>query len=131
MTDVRRFRRVPFLTTVTVASGATSWPANLVDIALKGALVEMNDAPDLPLGRDCHLSLSLPETSVTLDFEAKLVHREGNRYGFRFCREDLQTLTHLRKLIELNTGDAETTRLELVDWLRDQDCDRTTTSGPD
>lgn len=131
MTESRRFRRVPFQATLTVASGDSSWSATLLDIALKGALVEISASPDLPLGHDCHLSLTLPETPVTLDFEAKLAHREADRYGFRFCSEDLVSLTHLRKLIELNTGDVETTRLELVDWLRDQDCGRAPANGPD
>ena len=41
------------------------------------------------------------------------------RYGFKFLSENVETLGHLRKMIELNTGDAETTRSELSSWLKD------------
>ena len=63
--------------------------------------------------RDCG------QTAISLGFQAELIHCEENRYGFKFISENLETLTHLRKLIELNTGDAEATRSELSAWLCD------------
>ena len=115
----RRFRRIPFTAEVTLSAGQASWSAELLDVALKGALVG-TDAP-LPLepGSQCGLSITLPGASVTLAFLAELKHCEGNQYGFKFVSEDLGTLTHLRKLLELNTGDAEATRSELSSWLHD------------
>ena len=67
----------------------------------------------------CELVIALPGTAISLNFDAELVHVEDLQYGFKFISEDLETLTHLRKLIELNTGDAETTRSELSAWLKD------------
>lgn len=114
----RRFRRVPFIAAVDVSVNSCHWSGTLIDVALKGALVELEGEACIPLESRSHLSITLPGTTVSLDFEGILVHRAQNHYGFKFVSEDLVTLTHLRKLVELNTGDPEATQLELADWLQ-------------
>lgn len=113
----RRFRRIPFEAQVSLNIDQKVWAGELMDVAMKGALVSTIEplpiAPDTP----CSLCISLPGTPISLDFEVQLIHSEDNHYGFKFISENLETLTHLRKLIELNTGDAETTRSELSEWL--------------
>ena len=115
----RRFRRVPFETKVSLTVDQDYWAGDLLDVAMKGALIETMAPLPIPTGTRCKLSIALPGTAISLNFEAELVHVEGLQYGFKFISEDLETLTHLRKLIELNTGDAETTRSELSAWLDD------------
>jgi len=113
----RHFRRIPFAAKVTLVSGQNSWTGELLDVAMKGAMVGTETA--LPHSADAKYSLciSLSGSPISLDFEVELVHSEESCYGFKFISEDLETLTHLRKLIELNTGDAEATRSELSAWL--------------
>ena len=113
----RHFRRIPFEAEVTLNSGSDTWSGELLDVAMKGAMVGTESSLPLPLGTECSLCISLPGTPISLDFQAALVHSEENSYGFKFISENLETLTHLRKLIELNTGDAEATRSELSAWL--------------
>ncbi len=112
----RRFQRVPFKAETRVIAGGSSWSCTLLNIALKGALLE-SDALPLEAGAVCDLTVTLPGTAIALGFRAKLVHREGTHYGFKFLDIDLETLTHLRKLLELNTGDADCIRGELMTWL--------------
>jgi hypothetical protein len=114
----RQFRRIPFETDVTLRVAEQRWSCQLLDIALKGALLE-NDAPlDLPLGTVARIDLPLPGSAIILNFQAILVHRENAHLGFKFLHEDLDTLTHLRTLLELNTGDPEGIRSELLTWLK-------------
>ena len=113
----RYFRRIPFEANVTLSSGQEVWPGELLDVAMKGAMVGTNAPLPISLGTEYSLCISLSGSPISLDFQAELVHREESRYGFKFISENLETLTHLRKLIELNTGDAETTRSELSAWL--------------
>lgn len=115
----RRFRRIPFEAGVTVDVGRNSWPGELIDVAIKGAMIGTDTPLPLLLGDNCSLCILLPGAPISLDFQAVLVHCEDSRYGFRFVSEDLENLTHLRKLIELNTGDPEATRNELSAWLND------------
>lgn len=114
----RRFRRIPFEAEMLVVVGDHGWSCQLLDLALKGVLLENPETLPLSQGTVAKLSLPLPGSKVVLNFEAELVHREGNRLGFKFLREDLETLTHLRTLLELNTGDPEGVRSELLTWLK-------------
>ena len=116
--EERRFRRIPFEAEVQLAVGERSWNCRLLDIALKGALLE--SAVPLPLaqGTVASLSLPLPGSAIVLAFDAELAHREESRLGFKFLHENLETLTHLRTLLELNTGDPEGIRSELMTWLK-------------
>lgn len=115
----RRFRRIPFEAKVTLTFEQDTWFGELLDVAMKGAMVGTMEPLPIVLGNQCSLCITLPGTAIALDFQAKVVHVEDRKYGFKFISENLETLTHLRKLIELNTGDTETTRNELSAWLDD------------
>ncbi len=117
--DHRRFRRVPFEAEVSLYIDGKVIPGELLDVAMKGALVGTNKSIKLDHGGQCKLCITLPGTPILLEFEAELIHTDETRYGFKFISENLATLTHLRKLIELNTGDVEATRSELTEWLSD------------
>ncbi len=113
----RHFRRIPFEAKVTLKAEQETYPGQLLDVALKGAMIGTDTPLPFVLGAQCSLCILLPGTPISLEFQAELVHSEELCYGFKFISEDLETLTHLRKLIELNTGDAEATRSELSAWL--------------
>jgi hypothetical protein len=113
----RHFRRIPFEAEVTVSVGEEVWTGELLDVAMKGAMIGTSFPLPLTLGTKCDLCITLPGSPIALDFQAELLHMEDSHYGFKFISENLETLTHLRKLIELNTGDAEATRSELTAWL--------------
>jgi len=116
--DKRHFRRIPFEAEVQVAVGDHNWNCQLLDLALKGTLLESTVVLPLAQGTVANLSIPLPGSEIVLDFDAELIHREGNRLGFKFLHESLETLTHLRTLLELNTGDPEGVRSELLTWLK-------------
>lgn len=113
----RHFRRIPFEAEVTLKSENGISTGQLLDVSLKGALIGTDTPTPFKRGEKCSLCIALPGTPISLDFQAELVHSEELSYGFKFISENLETLTHLRKLIELNTGDAEATRSELTAWL--------------
>jgi hypothetical protein len=112
----RRFQRVPFHAKTRVTAEGTSWDCTLLNIALKGALLESSLLPVEP-GATCDIRMTLPGTDIALEFRSLLVYHQGSHFGFKFLHVDLETLTHLRKLIELNTGDADGVRGELMAWL--------------
>lgn len=113
----RHFRRIPFEAEVTLKAEQETYAGQLLDVALKGAMIGTDTPLPFALGAQCSLCIVLPGTPISLEFQAELVHSEEHCYGFKFISENLETLTHLRKLIELNTGDAEATRSELSAWL--------------
>lgn len=114
--EERHYQRVPFQAETVVKTEKSLWNCALLNIALRGALLGSKDLA-LDLGTICQITITLPTSAIVLDFDAELVHREEDHFGFKFVHVDLQTLTHLRKLIELNTGDADSVRNELMTWL--------------
>jgi hypothetical protein len=116
----RRYRRIPFQAVVSIHSSGQYATGTLVDLAMKGALVACLSPLELSQGEEAKLCITLPDTPIALTFASKLVHVETGHYGFKFLGENLQTLTHLRKLIELNTGDVDATRDELSLWLHSE-----------
>ncbi|MDT8421025.1 MAG: PilZ domain-containing protein [Desulfuromonadales bacterium] len=115
--EKRNYQRVPFQCCCQVRCGDREWAGELLDISLRGALFDLPAAAGLELGANCCLDIVLGQDSARLQFESELVHIEGEHHGFLFLSEDLETLTHLRRLLELNMGGDETMRQELALWL--------------
>jgi hypothetical protein len=55
----------------------------------------------------------LDKTGDVVTMSGVVVHLEGQHIGMECQNIDLTSLTHLRRLVELNTGDAELMNREL------------------
>jgi hypothetical protein len=114
--DRRRFRRAAFRAEVRLVDAAGATPAGLIDISLKGALV---DAPSQWRGRvgtAARLELRLADDRE-ISMAMVVCHIEGARVGLRCIDIDLDSITHLRRLVELNTGDPALLDRELAALL--------------
>lgn len=118
MTDKRKFQRVPFQCHSQIKLASRTCPAELLDISMKGALFLIRDLCAVEMGQTCLLDIRLVNSDIHLQFEARLVHREGEHFGFVFISEDIDTFTHLRRLLELNLGDSELVDRELGAWIK-------------
>jgi len=110
----RTFSRIPFNGKVTVAGDHAHWTADLLDISMKGVLLARpKDWPARP-GKHFQLKISLDEKSkIVIAMDASLAHASEEFLGF-FCEHiDLESMTHLRRLLELNLGDEERINQEL------------------
>ena len=114
MTENRRnFSRVDFQAQTTLLIKGRKIDSKLVDLSLQGALVETEMALPLENGDVCDIEFTLNNGTIVLNIKAKLVYGNNANYGFKFSEIDLDTLTHLRRLIELNLGDSDQIRKEL------------------
>ena len=108
----RRFRRIAFDARTELSQGNQRWPVKLLDLSLKGLLVQ-RPAPWLGdrnriFSVDIHLS---EETEIRMDVQ--LTHEEHDQLGF-VCRYiSLESVSSLRRLIELNLGDPQELEREL------------------
>ena len=118
MGEKRKFQRVPFQCSSQIRCGDRTYSGELLDISMKGALLLVRDAPEWKMGHICFLDIKLENGDIHLQFDAKLAHQEDNHYGFIFASEDLETFTHLRRLLELNLGDPDIVDRELADWMK-------------
>lgn len=101
----RQFWRANFHSPVRLDTGSGMSFVELQDISLKGALVVVPADWSGHKDDTCRLHLDLGG-DVTITLLGTIVHHEGSHVGIRCDRIDLDSITHLRRLVELNAGDA-------------------------
>ncbi len=101
--DHRKFYRADFKTQGYIqTSQDKKIPFELLNISLKGILVEMKNS-SLVMEDTYDLRIKLVSTDIEIKTVAVLVHKEGDYLGFYFKEIDLDSMIHLRRLLELNT----------------------------
>lgn len=111
--DNRQFTRIPFEATLHVTSADGSWDCALIDISLKGVLVEKPDGWTGDVEDTCMVELELSGSEASIRMDVVVAHVGDNHIGFRCEHIDLDSITHLRRLIELNVGDTDILNREL------------------
>ncbi|MGF6199339.1 PilZ domain-containing protein [Pseudomonas laurylsulfatiphila] len=100
----RRFKRIAFDARTDLSQGELTWPVKLIDLSLKGLLIERPDPwlgnPQQDFLVDIHLS---EDVDITMD--AQLAHDDHGQLGFVCLHISLESIERLRRLIELNLGD--------------------------
>ncbi len=118
--EKRHFTRIPFnaaATVVNTRSGHKSM-AELVDISFKGILITRPDDWEGINGEHYTIHLQLAGNEVEINLSVIEVHSENNHVGFKTEHMDLDTATHLRRLVELNLGDESLLERELTELVQ-------------
>ncbi|WP_338475721.1 PilZ domain-containing protein [Pseudomonas khavaziana] len=114
--DRRRFRRIAFDAKTEIRQNGLELPVKLVDLSLKGLLIERPEGwkgnKALPFDVDMRLD---PKAHIKM--QVKLSHEDQGQLGFVCQYIDLDSISHLRRLIELNLGDEEELHRELAALL--------------
>lgn len=108
----RRFKRIAFDAKTELRQGTERWPVKLLDLSLKGLLIE-KPSPwlgDASKAFNVDVKLGSQEDVV---MEIKLAHDDHAQLGFVCTHIGLESISHLRRLIELNLGDQEELEREL------------------
>lgn len=119
--ESRHFSRIPFHADVRLHFDLADHvqTTHLLDISLKGALVK-TEQPILKsfMGKNCRLTLVLSRDGESIIMEGQVVHQEGQLMGIECQHIDVDSMTNLRRLVELNTGDENLLRRELGEMLK-------------
>ncbi len=118
MTEQRHYRRINFRTEADINIDNQIYRCDLIDLALQGALFRSEQKLPLTLGSQVPLNIYLPDSSLRMEFIGELIHQQGGFYGFIFTAEEAESMGHLRRLLELNFGDAEQAEEEFIHWLK-------------
>jgi hypothetical protein len=113
MPNKRRFSRIQFNVKCFLALDSNQIEVSLIDIALKGALVEMATPLEVKQNAPCALTIELPGLETPLQFSADLVHINNLRLGLKFTTTDIDSMIHLRSIVESNSADPEKISQEL------------------
>lgn len=117
----RHFARVPFHAGVQLHFPPDNavQSARLLDISLKGALVETAlPIVETLMGRICRMVLVLGLDDECIAMEGTVIHQEGAHIGIRCESIDVDSITRLRQLLELNMGDSDLLDRELIEMIR-------------
>lgn len=115
----RKFWRATFNAPVKLVSDVASVDAMLDDISLKGALLEVPPEWSGTVGEHCHLKLRLGgDRDMAIAMWGRITHIDGRKVGLLCESIDLDSITHLRRLVELNAGDPALLERELSALVR-------------
>ena len=113
MDERRMFSRILFATDAHLAQGETKWETTILDLSLNGALVE-EPAHFSNSGEAITLSFTLPEADIVISIDTELVHQKNTQLGLKCNFIDVDSISHLKRMVELNLGDASLLNRELM-----------------
>ncbi len=100
----RIYNRIPFTAEILMQCGHEEWSCNLLDISLKGMLVEPPENIEIDMNNPCGMALFLGE-DISIHARVNIVRSSKGNWGLKWLQIDVASLQHLRRLIELNTND--------------------------
>jgi len=112
-TERRRFTRIPFEASVTLTNPDGTWTAKLLDISLNGALISMPQNWNQAVHSSFLIDINVAENVFEIRMEGTVTHVDEQSVGLRCDHMDIDSASHLRRLIELNIGNEETLNREL------------------
>ena len=110
--EQRRFSRIPFDVSVSLHRDDACWESTLADISLHGALIYTPENFEAAENTQYQLNIHL-EGGPDIVMDVHIAHQESETTGLRCDDIDVDSITHLRRLVELNLGDMALLEREL------------------
>ncbi len=107
MQNQRQFSRILFSTPAQLQIEPRVFDTSIIDLSLKGALVATPDSLGDCTGTDAKLAFSLAESDIQIEMQGVIAHCEPHSIGIVWTTIDIDSMTHLRRLLELNVGNAD------------------------
>jgi len=101
----RQYKRVSFDTTAKLSKGNQSFDCQIVDLSLHGVLLRPHGVLRASDDSNYELEIPLSDELSSIKMSLSLTHEHPENLGFVCKNIDLDSITHLRKVIELNSGD--------------------------
>ncbi|HIF54398.1 MAG: PilZ domain-containing protein [Gammaproteobacteria bacterium] len=109
----RQFHRIFYNAEASLNSETSSLPCQIIDISLQGCLVRFNSPWTQPLENIYTLRLQLSD-DVSIEMNVSVSHVIGNDAGFKCEHIDIDSVSQLRRLVELNLGDSQLLERDLL-----------------
>ncbi|MGC3996814.1 MAG: PilZ domain-containing protein [Anaeromyxobacter sp.] len=114
----RRFSRVPYQSPAQLLIGTRSFVCGVHDVSLKGVLLDSPGPGRAKLGQPCRVVIDLGGGGEVIQLQGTVAHVEAGTVGVRCTGIDLEGLSRLRRLLELNLGDEALLHRELGALVR-------------
>lgn len=104
--DRRRFTRIAFGAVVSLSQGTKTIETHLVDLSLNGVLVDTPKDYAFSTQEAIDIQIALSD-DITITMHTRLAHNSSAFLGFECESIDMESIAHLRRLVELNLDDPE------------------------
>ena len=113
----RGFTRIVFNGIVTITGQGGQWTGALLNLSLKGVLIKRPESWTGNIGDDFQVAIALADGGITLHMDAVTAHVDSEHVGFCCTHIDLDSITHLRRIMEFNLGDEDRITHEISSLL--------------
>jgi hypothetical protein len=110
----RRFHRILFDAPTRIETATGTLYTNLLDISLKGALAKTPENWQPQASEPVTLHVMLDEGGTEITMHALCAHIEADRVGFLCDEIDMESISRLKRLVELNIGDESLLQRDLA-----------------
>lgn len=104
-TERRQVHRIPFNAEILMQSGDEEWTCNLLDVSLKGMLVEPPRNLKINPNNPCAIALFLSD-EVIINARVRIKHTDNDYWGLEYINIDTESLNHLQQLLNAKLKDA-------------------------
>lgn len=112
----RHFTRIAIDCRAELGCADRLWQTQLLDVSLKGALLFRPEGY-IDSGEPCSLELLLEPSNVVIEMQGYIVHGKEDQLGFYCQHIDMESIGHLKRLLELNMGDEALLERELTELI--------------
>ncbi len=108
----RRFTRIPYPKNVTLYSGMEALDSQIVDISLKGVLLNCPENHQPQTGDIYRLSIPM-DGAAAIIMNIEVIHTNEEVFGAEWTQIDMDSFANLKRTIELNIKENENMRKDI------------------
>ncbi len=104
MEEKRHFTRIEFDASATLVIGDQQYPIQLQDLSLNGAMISRPEQLILTNDTPVTLLILLCDGETEVIMSGHIAHQEDSRMGIMCDNIDVDSASHLRRIVELNAA---------------------------
>ncbi|EDK27621.1 PilZ domain-containing protein [Vibrio chagasii] len=105
MIERRQFSRVIYQVPTEISQGQVNVSGSVQDLSLHGLLIQCEELEQLNQENPVHVSFKLTNSDINIQLEATIVSTINTSMRLRIEHLDIDSISHLKRLVELNVGD--------------------------
>ena len=113
MLERRQFSRVVYQTPTDISQGNVNVSGSVQDLSLHGLLIQCDKLQQLRTDIPVQVSFKLENSDINIQLEATIVSTINTSMRLRIEHLDIDSISHLKRLVELNVGDDELLHREI------------------
>ncbi len=113
--EKRRFHRILYTADANLTFNRQAYPCKVLDLSLRGCLLHFEHPWTEAETPEALYTLVLQlSDDIAISMELTVSHVDGSDVGFKCEHIDLESISQLRRLVELNLGDSVLLERDLV-----------------